>query len=99
MSGTDDEETAWDPERDALLKPAFRADLVFWVQTEPRIALRVLRLIEDVLRDPRRGLGKPEALRYSRRGVWSRRITQEHRFIYQLSEQGPLFMHARHHYG
>lgn len=91
-------EPAWDPVRDALLKPGFRMDLEFWIGSEPRVAQRIMRLIEDVLHSPGSGLGKPEPLRHSGRNVWSRRITREHRFIYQISDQGPLFMRARYHY-
>ena len=98
MTRSATQEPSWDPIRDALLKPGFRADLDFWIGSEPRVARRIMRLVEDVLRSPRSGMGKPEPLRHAERNVWSRRITAEHRFIYQISDQGPLFVRARYHY-
>ena len=49
-------------QRDAVFHPEFREDLCYWVETERRTALRVLDLVEAILRDPFRGLGKPEPL-------------------------------------
>lgn len=65
-------------QRDAVLHPEFREDLRYWVETERRTALRVLALVEAILRDPFLGLGKPEPLKYLGAGVWSRRLTQYH---------------------
>lgn len=49
--------------------------------------LRIINLIKDAQRDPFKGIGKPEALRHELRGCWSRRIDQEHRLIYQVTEE------------
>ncbi|HID29972.1 MAG TPA: Txe/YoeB family addiction module toxin [Desulfobacterales bacterium] len=76
----------------------FREDLDYWVKTDRKTALRILKLIEDVCRDPRQGLGKPEALKYLMAGTWSRRITQEHRLVYLIREQRIDFLQARYHY-
>jgi toxin YoeB len=69
-------------ERVAVFHPEFRQDLRFWVATNRRVALRVLDLVEAVVRDPLRGIGKPEPLKYVLAGAWSRRITEEHRLVY-----------------
>lgn len=57
-------------------------DYQHWVQTDRATLKRVNRLIEDVLRDPFTGIGKPEQLRHVLSGAWSRRITEEHRLVY-----------------
>jgi toxin YoeB len=74
------------------LLDAFRRDLTFWIGSEPRVALRVMRLIDDVLREPYSGIGKPEPLKYG--SGWSRRITEEHRMVYELTSAGPEFLTA-----
>jgi len=55
-------------------------------------------LVEAVLRDPFEGLGKPEPLRYALAGCWSRRVTQEHRLVYWVTETRIDFLQARYHY-
>jgi toxin YoeB len=83
---------------DAVFQPEFREDLRFWVETDRRTALRILALIEAILRDPFDGIGKPEPLKYLGVGVWSRRITQEHRLVYVVSDDRVDFVQARYHY-
>jgi toxin YoeB len=68
------------------------------VDTDRATALRVLQLVEDVLRDPFYGIGKPEPLKYELAGAWSRRITQEHRLVYRVSVKRIDFVQARYHY-
>jgi toxin YoeB len=68
------------------------------VDTDRATALRVLHLVEDVLRDPFHGIGKPEPLKYELAGAWSRRITQEHRLVYRVSAKRIDFVQARYHY-
>ncbi|MFN8457444.1 MAG: Txe/YoeB family addiction module toxin [Anaerolineae bacterium] len=85
-------------ERTAIFQPEFREDLRYWVENERRTALRVLDLVEAVLRDPFSGMGKPEPLKYLGAGVWSRRVTQEHRLVYVVSADRIDFLQARYHY-
>ena len=85
-------------QREAVFQPEFREDLRYWVQTDRRTALRNFNLIEAVMRDPFQGIGKPEPLKYLGSGVWSRRISQEHRLVYVVSEQRIDFVQARYHY-
>jgi len=60
--------------------------------------LRVLDLVEAVLRDPFEGVGKPEPLQFYLRGCWSRRVSQEHRLVYLVREERVDFLQARYHY-
>jgi len=92
------ETNAGPPERAAVFEPEFREDLRFWVDTHRKTALRVLALVEAVLRDPFEGIGKPEPLKYLGAGVWSRRITEEHRLVYLVQADRIAFLQARYHY-
>lgn len=85
-------------ERLAVFHPEIRDDLRYWVETDRKVALRVLGLIEAVLRDPFRGIGKPEPLKFYLEGCWSRRITQEHRLVYLVRDERVDFLQARYHY-
>jgi toxin YoeB len=68
------------------------------VETDRKVALRVLELVEDVLRDPFAGLGKPEPLKHLLAGAWSRRVTEEHRLVYLIQGRRIDFLQARYHY-
>ena len=60
-------------------------DLAFWKKSGNKIIQkRIVLLIEDIIKDPFSGIGKPEALKYELSGKWSRRINNEHRLIYQI---------------
>ena len=85
-------------ERLAVFHPEFRQDLRYWLETNRRVALRVLDLVEAVMRDPFQGVGKPEPLKYILAGAWSRRITEEHRLVYAVSAERVDFLQARYHY-
>ncbi len=85
-------------QRDAVFHPEFIEDLRYWVQTDQKMALRALRIVEDTILDPFKGIGKPEPLRYLAEGAWSRRLTQEHRLVYLVSEDRIDFLKARYHY-
>jgi toxin YoeB len=84
--------------REAVFQPDFREDLSYWVKTDRNTALRLLELVEAILRDPFTGIGKPEPLKFVFSGCWSRRITQEHRLVYRVSEARIDFLQARYHY-
>jgi toxin YoeB len=84
--------------REAVFQPEFIEDLRYWVDTDRRLALRTLDLIEAILRDPFHGIGKPEPLKYLAPGVWSRRLSQEHRIVYLVRDERIDFLQARYHY-
>ena len=86
------------PKRAAVFHKEFREDLRYWVSTDRTAAIRILDLVEAVLRDPFTGPGKPEPLRFLLAGCWSRRITQEHRLVYRVSGERIDFLQARFHY-
>lgn len=85
-------------QRLAVFQPEFREDLRHWVEADRKTALRAFALIEAILRDPFNGIGKPEPLRYLAAGVWSRRLTHEHRIVYLVSDDRIDFLQARYHY-
>lgn len=83
---------------DLVFDRDFLEDLQHWVATDRKTALRILELVDSIRRDPFQGIGKPEPLRHLGPGVWSRRITQEHRLVYRVKEDRILFAQARYHY-
>lgn len=86
------------PEKELIFDRDFLEDLAYWVANDRKTALKVFDLIEAVRRDPSSGLGKPELLKHLGSGIWSRRITQEHRMVYRVSDTRILFAQARYHY-
>jgi len=74
-------------------------DYVYWQQTDRAMQKRVNRLIDDALRDPFEGIGKPEQLRHALAGLWSRRIDEEHRLVYLVDGEDLVIVQARYHYG
>lgn len=82
----------------AVSQPEFLEDLSYWVEADRKLALRAFGLIEAILRDPFKGIGKPEPLNYLTPGAWSRRLTQEHRIVYLVRDDQIDFLQARYHY-
>ena len=60
-------------------------DYLYWQRNDPGTLNKINGLIEDIQRNPFRGLGKPEALKFALSGWWLRRIAQEHRLVYRVS--------------
>ena len=87
-----------DDDRLALCHPEFLEDLQHWVEQDRRTAKRLIQLMKAVIRDPFDGIGKPEHLRHLGSGVWSRRITQEHRLVYVVKDSAVEFLQGRYHY-
>jgi toxin YoeB len=85
-------------ERQAVFQPEFLEDLEYWVQTDRKMALRLIKTVREILRDPFEGIGKPEPLKYEFSGAWSRRLNKEHRIVYLVSENRIDFLKARYHY-
>ena len=82
----------------AVFQPEFIEDLRYWVETDRKLAIRALDLIEAILRNPFDGIGKPEPLKYLTPGAWSRRLTQEHRIVYLVRDEQIDFLQGRYHY-
>ena len=98
MEKKDKDGSGKQPRREAVFQPEFIEDLRHWVDTERRVALRALVIVEAVLRDPFTGIGKPEPLKYLAPGVRSRRLTQEHRVVYVAGGDRIDFLQARYNY-
>ena len=81
-----------------IVDPDFLADMQFWVATNARTATRILRLVEEIRRDPFRGTGKPEPLKHLGAGVWSRRITQADRLVDLVEGGRAKLLQCRYHY-
>ncbi|HYR06403.1 MAG TPA: Txe/YoeB family addiction module toxin [Longimicrobium sp.] len=86
-------------DRQAIVHREFWQDLAWWIGSNPRTALRVMRLIEEIIRDPFVGIGKPEALKHRVPGECSRRITDSDRLVYLVQGAAIYFLAARSHYG
>ena len=73
-------------------------DYVYWQTTDKKTLKKINELIKDILRDPYSGIGKPELLKHSFQGRYSRRITLEHRLIYIVVEDTIIIEQCRYHY-
>jgi toxin YoeB len=73
-------------------------DLVWWIESDRKKALKIIKLIREVQRDPFEGTGQPEALKHDLSGCWSRRIDQEHRLVYEVLDDKIRILACRFHY-
>jgi toxin YoeB len=73
-------------------------EYLYWQQTDPQILKRINQLMRDTMRDPYRGIGKPEPLKQALQGYWSRRITGEHRLVYRVVKGDLWIAELRYHY-
>lgn len=73
-------------------------DYLYWQVNDKNTLKKINALIKDISRTPFEGIGKPEPLRYALQGYWSRRISQEHRLVYKLTDSGILILSVRYHY-
>ena len=75
------------------------SDYLYWQRQDKRTLRRINRLVEDVLRSPFSGVGRPEALKANLSGLWSRRIDERHRLVYAVEDQRVTIVSCRYHYG
>jgi toxin YoeB len=75
-----------------------KEDIAYWNKQNTPIAQRIFRLIENALETPFSGLGKPEPLKHSLQGYWSRRINNEHRLVYRVADDTLVIVSCRFHY-
>ena len=73
-------------------------DYQYWVETDRQVLKRINRLIQEIRREPFSGSGKPEPLKHGLSGYWSRRINDEHRIVYRVSDDAVLIAQLRYHY-
>jgi toxin YoeB len=83
-----------------LWAPQAVEDFQYWQSHDPKIRARILALLADITAHPFTGIGKPEPLKYSRQGYWSRRIDRQHRLVYRVTGNPPVLTIAqcRYHY-
>ncbi|MBG3081042.1 Txe/YoeB family addiction module toxin [Proteus mirabilis] len=74
------------------------SDYLYWQQMDKKIIKRINELIKDIKRTPFSGIGKPEPLKHNLAGFWSRRITDEHRLIYRITDPAIEIASCRYHY-
>lgn len=75
------------------------SDYVWWQAQDRKTLKRINLLLQDTLRQPFEGLGKPEALRENLSGFWSRRIDDVHRLVYTVDGSDVVVIACRYHYG
>ena len=73
-------------------------DYLYWQKTDKKIISRINKLIKEVGREPFAGVGKPEPLKHNLAGYWSRRINEEHRMVYKITDDALLIAQLRYHY-
>ena len=74
-------------------------DYRFWQSSDRATLKRINRLLDDIVRDPFEGIGKPEQLRHALAGAWSRRVDEPHRLVYLVDGDDIVILQARYHYG
>jgi toxin YoeB len=73
-------------------------DYLYWQQSDRKMLVRINSLIKEIQRQPFQGIGKPEPLRHGLAGYWSRRINDEHRIVYKVTEDAVFIAQLRYHY-
>jgi toxin YoeB len=73
-------------------------DYQYWLTQDKKTLRRINLLIQDTLRSPFEGIGKPEPLRENLSGFWSRRIDETHRFVYAIDDSNLVIIACRYHY-
>ena len=73
-------------------------DYTDWAKRDPKLFERLTRLIVETLRDQFGGIGKPEPLKHELKGCWSRRINDEHRLVYKVTDESLIILSCRYHY-
>lgn len=73
-------------------------DYLYWQKTDKKTLARINKLIKEIGREPFAGVGRPEPLKHSLSGYWSRRINEEHRMVYKVTDDAVLIAQLRYHY-
>ena len=81
-----------------VFKPNAFEDLTYWVKTDQKKAEKILKLLNETLREPFDGSGKPEPLKFDLAGCGSRRIDRTHRLVYKVKKNDLIVLACRYHY-
>lgn len=73
-------------------------DYLYWQKQDRKMIERINKLIQETMREPFTGVGKPEPLKHALAGFWSRRIPDEHRMVYRVEDGGLLVAQLQYHY-
>lgn len=73
-------------------------DYTYWAENDCKMVKRINKLIDDTMRDPFKGIGKPEPLKGDLSGYWSRRIDDTHRLVHKPTDDELIIVQARYHY-
>jgi toxin YoeB len=84
--------------RGVFFSPGAWDNYLVWHTQDRAMFDRINELIKDARRSPFVGIGKPEGLKGDLRGLWSRRITDEHRLVYRVTEEQLQIIQCRYHY-
>lgn len=82
-----------------IYTPKAKEHLSFWVKTGNKSILKkILHITKSIIENPYEGIGKPEPLKHELTGYWSRRINQEHRFVYEVDDDKVIILSLKGHY-
>lgn len=84
--------------RKILFEASAFEDFTQWAKSDKKIHRKIVELIKDIDRSPFLGLGKPELLKYELSGFWSRRINDEHRLVYKVTDTEVVIISCKYHY-
>ena len=84
--------------KDVKFTPFALDQLKEWNKIDHKTASKILDLIENAAKTPFVGLGKPEPLKHQQKGLWSRRITDEHRLVYEVTNDTIIILACKYHY-
>mgnify|MGYP002624733155 CR=1 FL=1 len=73
-------------------------DYIYWQTNDKKTLKRINTLIKSIQRTPFEGIGKPEHLRFDLAGKWSRRISEQHRLVYEVKTNSMIIYQCRYHY-
>lgn len=85
--------------RQVAFEPVAFKDFAEWATLDKKLHKRIVDLISDTLRQPFAGIGKPEPLKHELKGYWSRRINEEHRLVYKVTDTAIIIISCKYHYG
>jgi len=85
-------------QRNLIFTPEVGEDNLYWIGQDKKTLKKINKLINDTLRNPFEGIGKPEPLKENYTGFWSRRIDEKNRLIYAVSDTAISIIGCRFHY-